>query len=240
MDYIDYILGISFRLYQSAMYPKGFTKLSKLLQNFNLSLEVLNTRLPDNARTLRKRLWNLLKIPRMSTFAIGAIINEGVSCLPEDSCFVNIGVWHGFTFLAGLIDNPHKRCIGVDNFSEYDAPREQLMKRFNRYKSPQHFFYEMDYREYFEKVHTGQIGFYIYDGDHSYNDQLTGLQIAEPFFSNSCFILIDDTNWMSPREATLKFIEKSAHKYQIILDKTTCIEDHPTFWNGIMILQKLP
>jgi hypothetical protein len=76
----------------------------------------------------------------MSTFAIGAMINEGVARMPDGCCFLNIGVWHGFTFLAGLVNNPHKRCIGVDNFSEYDAPREQLLKRFNQYKSSQHFF----------------------------------------------------------------------------------------------------
>ena len=238
MDYVDYIQGISFRFYKPLMYPKGFTKLSRLLKHFSLSLETLNTKLPYNAKSTQKRLVDLLKIPRMSTFAIGAIINEGVSQMPDECCFVNIGVWHGFTFLAGIIDNPHKRCIGIDNFSEFDGPKDLFLKRFTQYKSPYHSFYDMDYGEYFRNVHEGQIGLYMYDGNHSYGDQRKGLQLAEPFFSDNCVILIDDTNRSEPRQATLDFIQESSSQYRIILDETTCIADHPTFWDGIMILQR--
>jgi hypothetical protein len=221
------------------MYPKGFTRLSRLLKRFNLSLEILNTKLPYNAKITQNMLVDLLKIPRMSTFAIGAIINEGVSQMPKDSCFLNIGVWHGFTFLAGIIDNPHKRCIGVDNFSKFDGPKELFLKRFIQYKSSNHYFYDIDYKEYFTSVHKGQIGLYMYDGNHSYEDQRKGLQLAEPFFSDNCFILIDDINLKDPRQATLNFIQESSSQYRIILDETTCIGDHPTFWDGIMILQRV-
>lgn len=41
----------------------------------------------------------------------------------------------------------------------------------------------MDYEQYFLTKHKGKIGFYIYDGDYSYKNQLKGLQIAEPFFA---------------------------------------------------------
>lgn len=239
MDYLEYIQRISFRFYNPGIYPKGFTKLNRLLQRFNLSLEILNTRLPYHAKITQNRLIDLLEIPKMSTFAIGSIINEGVAQMPRESCFINIGVWHGFTFLAGIVGNPHKRCIGVDNFSKFDGPKELFLKRFTQYKSPNHFFYDMDYKDYFTTVHAGQIGLYMYDGNHSYDDQRKGLQLAEPFFSNNCFILIDDTNRNEPRQATLDFIQDSSSRYQIILDKTTCIADHPTFWDGLIILQKV-
>jgi hypothetical protein len=240
MEYVEFIQKISFRFYQPWMYPKGFTKLSKILKKFTVSLEVLNTRLPEHAQVLQGRLIELLTIPRMSTFAIGTILNEGVSRLADQTCFVNVGVWHGFTLLAGMKDNPHQRCIGIDNFSEFESPKAALMERFERYKSPQHAFYEMDYRAYFRQVHQGQIGLYLYDGEHSYANQLQGLRIVEPFLAEHGIILIDDTNRPDPRQATLDFISQSPHHYRIVLDQQTCIGDHPTFWNGLMILEKMP
>src|SRR5262249_7442379 len=95
-----------------------------------------------------------------------------------------------------------------------------------------------DYREYFSKMHREPIGLYVYDGDHSYDNQLIGLQAAEPFFAKGCIILVDDTNWLEPRNATLDFISKSSYEYRILFDTTTCSNRHPTLWNGIMVLQR--
>jgi hypothetical protein len=130
MEYIEYIQQVSFRFYPPMMYPKGFTRLSQLLRLFNLSFEMLNTRLPEHEKQMRHRLADLLAIPRMSTFAIAAMLNEGVRHLTHGECFVNIGVWNGFTLLAGTKDNPETHCIGVDNFSEFDGPKAQFLERF--------------------------------------------------------------------------------------------------------------
>ena len=89
-------------------------------------------------------------------------------------------------------------------------------------------------------MHTGKIGFYIYDGDHDYDNQLNGLRLAEPFFSQNCIIFVDDTNEEEPRQATLDFIGKSPHQYQILLSEGTLFNGHPTLWNGIMVLERVP
>lgn len=47
----------------------------------------------------------------MSTFAIGAIINRAVRQMPSNTGYVNVGRWHGFTLLAGMLGNAKKRCI---------------------------------------------------------------------------------------------------------------------------------
>ena len=175
----------------------------------------------------------------MSTFAIGAIINRITSQIPDDESFVNVGVWHGFTFLSGIIHNS-KKCIGIDNFSQFGGPREEFLKEFVKYRTGNHTFVEMDYEEYFAKTHQETpIGFYIYDGHHSYENQLKGLQIAEPFFSKDCIILIDDTNLPEVEKANLDFITQSSNSYRILLDTKTYCNAHPTYWNGIMIFQKI-
>jgi len=240
MRYADYIAGFSFRFIKpDQAIPAAYHKLSSLLWRVNISLEIANTRVPEEGRTMKRRLHPLCRIPRMSTFAIAAMINRGVSEMRPGDAFVNIGVWHGFTLLSAMIDNPEKVCIGVDNFTEFGGPRAAFEERFHGRKTDSHFFYEMGYQEYFTKVHQGPIGFYIYDGGHSYDDQILGLRLAEPFFSQHCIILVDDTNWDEPRKATEEFVSKSANRYDVILDKATCCNKHPTFWNGVMVLKRI-
>ena len=79
----------------------------------------------------------------------------------------------------------------------------------------------MDYQEYFSRMHQQKIGFYIYDGGHEYEDQLKGLKVAEPYFSDNCMILVDDTNWKDPRQATSILCKTVPHQYKLLLDRKT-------------------
>lgn len=240
MEYQEYIVGIAFRFLQPHMaVPRGYHRLAWLLEKAGLSAESLNTSLPDDARGMRRRLREICRIQKMSTFAVGAMINRGVSHMPDSEVFVNVGVWRGFTFLSGLIGNERKRCVGIDNFSEFGGPKEEFLERFNRYKGANHSFHAMDYVTYFAKVHQGPIGYYLYDGHHGYDSQLQGLQVAEPFFSRNCIVMVDDTNWDEPRRATMDFIAQSPHRYKILLDATTSCNRHPTLWNGVIVFQRV-
>ena len=191
MNYPEFINNISFRFIQPETKPfVGLGTLKRSMLKLNMPLDVLNTVLPEKHEEYKSRLREVCKVPRMSTFGVGAMINRGVAALKPGEAFVNVGVWNGFTFLSGVAHNPDITCVGVDNFSEFGGPREAFLERFNRLKSPNHSFYDMDYQEYFKNVHKGKIGFYIYDGGHKYADQLKGLQIAEPYFSDNCIILV--------------------------------------------------
>ncbi len=242
MNYEEFLQSISFRLLKPSTPMGGFwAKAIQRLEKMGISIERANTLVPESGVHVWDDVGALCRVPKMSTFAIGAIIRRSVAEMSPNDTFVNVGVWNGFTFLAGLAANPEKSCIGVDNFSEHGAAaREQFYRRFRKLASPRHQFYEMDYREYFANLHQGPIGFYIYDGNHQYEHQLQGLRIAEPHFSENCVFLIDDTNWDEPRQATLDFISHSRHGYRLLLDQRTASNGHPTFWNGIMVFRRIP
>jgi hypothetical protein len=163
--------------------------------------------------------------------------------MPTGSAYVNVGVWHGFTFLAGMAGNEDRRCIGIDNFSMdivplYGDVRSSFLERFERLRAPLHEFHEIDYRDYFRDVHDGPIGVYVYDGEHSYENQLGGLEAAEPFFAPGCVVLIDDAFAEQARRATMGFVESRAGDYEVIFDQATASKGHPTFWNGITVFRK--
>lgn len=236
----DFLTELSFRYIKPNMYlPQLYFILKEKLERlFPFSFETLNIRGSREQRQIKKKLNSLAKIPHCSTMGIGIIINKAVSLMPNDQTFVNVGVWHGFTFLAGLIGNPGKICIGIDNFSEFGGPKTEFLQRFNLNKGKNHYFYEMDYQEYFKKKHQLPIGVYIYDGNHSYENQLQGLQVAEPFFAKGCIIIVDDINLSAARKATIEFITAKKDQYKLLLYQPTPNVSHPTFWDGILIFQK--
>ncbi len=73
---------------------------------------------------------------------------------------------------------------------------------------------------------------------HSYDNQLGGLRAAEPFLADGALVLVDDTNWDEPRQATLDFVAASGGDFEVVLDLRTTAEDHPTLRNGVMALRK--
>ena len=203
------------------------------------SIESINTVFPADDHAIKERLRPIADVPRMSTLALAAIINRAVAQMPEDQAYLNIGVWNGYSFLAGMLGNSHKRCIGVDNFSQFGGPEDDFRRRFEKYRSPAHSFHDLDYEVYLRTQHKEPLGVYFYDGEHSYKNQYTGLRAAEKFFAPGCWILVDDTNWDEPREATLEFIRRSRRRYRLVLDVRTPYSGHPTWWNGLMLLQHL-
>jgi tetratricopeptide (TPR) repeat protein len=231
-DIEDFVSKITFR-----WLPPDHVTPPQMHELHGRGLEFSNTVFPERDAEIKESLLRLQLVPRMSTMAIAAVIQRAVSQMPEQLSFVNVGVWHGFSFLAGLLGNPQKRCIGVDNFSQFGGPEEEFRERYESLRGPRHSFHAMDYREYFQDVHEGLVGVYFYDGEHSYENQLHGLEVAEPFFAPGCLILVDDTNWEDPRKATLDFMNSRPGQYKILWDVQTADTRHISWWNGLMILQ---
>jgi hypothetical protein len=239
MDIQTYISHIKFRWIRPHT-PVLSIAFDQLAQHLKLSVlfEIHNTTLPGNNQHSEQHLRDLCFIPKMSTYAIGAIINHAVRLMPQKHAYVNVGVWNGFSLLAGMARNQEKLCIGVDNFSEFGGPKRAFQKRFSQLGSAKHHFFEMDYVDYFNNTHDAPIGVYLYDGNHSYPDQLRALQLAEPFFSDNCIVLVDDANYPAVKQATFDFIKGSSHSYQMISHRSTFCNHHPTFWNGLMVFRR--
>lgn len=200
--------------------------------------ERINTE-SDIECSIREALEDLLEVPRMSSLAIALLLNCAVRNLREDECFLNVGVWHGFSLFAAMIANETKRCIGVDNFSQFGGPRHCFFEYFKRYAAPRHEFYDSDYMTYLTTARSLKLGVYFYDGPHSYQEQLNALHAAEPYYAKDCLIFVDDVNWQEPRLAIDDFLTSRETQYQKVFDVSTAHNCHPTYWNGLIILRRL-
>jgi hypothetical protein len=94
----------------------------------------------------------------------------------------------------------------------------------------------LDYVKYFRDQHTAPIGFYVYDGPHDYENQKNGLVAAEPWLAPDALIMVDDTNDDIARNATFDFIAGRNDRYRVLLDERTAGNEHPTWWNGVMLI----
>lgn len=65
------------------------------------------------------------------------------------------------------------------------------------------------------------------------------MKVAEPFFAENYLTFVDDTNGDAARQGTLDFIAHSSLKYQMLLDRRTSRSRHPTFWNGLIVFQRV-
>jgi len=223
----EYIFRIKKIIYKILNKEKNFIFSNLIIKNKNKSDLILKK--------------ELMKIDSMSTYAIGHVINKICQKLNNDENYVNIGVWKGFSLIAGML-NTNCSVYGNDNFSQFDGPKEEFTKKFNLLKSKdKHFFYECDYKNFFTKYEKlkKSINFYYYDGEHSYKNQFENLIIAKDYFKSGTIILVDDVNFQEVEAGTKDFISKYPNDYKILKDiKTANNHCHPSYWNGLFLFQK--
>ena len=178
------------------------------------------------------------KINGMSTLTNALIINKLCKSIKRYN-YVNIGCWEGFSLISGMIGT-NCNVYGVDNFSQFNGPKKQFYKNFNKYKKKNHYFYNLDYKVFFEKKwkKNKKIHLYFYDGNHSYQDQLESLIIANKYFVKGSIAIIDDTNIPDVERATMDFLKLNPNKFEILINKKTHSNGHYTFWNGLIIIMK--
>jgi Methyltransferase domain len=208
-----------------------------LIQTQANPLEVAIAHFGGRDSSLKQRLHPLLSIRRMSRLMNAAVINTAVGEMADGEEFVNVGVWNGFTMLAAMAGNEHKNCCGVDNFSEFGGPKDDFLEQFTARRSRRHRFLDQDYVDFFAAGLDRPLRVYLYDGEHSYENQYRGLLIADPFYADDAVIVVDDTNLDRARDATLQFAQDSRLEWEVIYDQRTSSIRHPTLWNGLMVLE---
>ena len=245
MNIDDIFENIDFKIKPNQNYRKEYIFRAKkrfykiINQDRNFSFSNLVIKNEEKSDLILKK--ELLKIDSMSTFAIGYVINKICQELNDNENYVNIGVWKGFSMIAGML-NTNCNVYGNDNFSQFDGPKKEFIRKFNSLKNEEkHFFYECDYKDFFkdfEKLKKS-ISFYYYDGEHTYKNQFENLIIAKEYFKSGTIILVDDVNFQEVESGTKDFISKYPNEYKIIKDiKTANNHCHPSYWNGLFLFQK--
>lgn len=106
----EFIQGITFNY----CYP-----FENRLKNYSPAKELNNIKWPIDDISFRKKLKNIINIPKEVAYATGGIINKAVELMPKDSVYVCFGVGPcGFPWIVSMLGNKGKRCIGIDSIKK--------------------------------------------------------------------------------------------------------------------------
>jgi precorrin-6B methylase 2 len=200
----------------------------------------------------RMRILKDNQIFGMTTENIQFLINECVRITADSCVYLEIGTFLGSTIISAALYNSQARCISIDNFSQFRFKKNKnlamLKENIQKFKDIRNIeFYCLDYKRAISHIFSKEPGLkvdiYFYDGNHSYKDQLKGLNIILPHLSEKCIILIDDINWPLVQAATHDFLKqhndfKSVFKITTSVNLPIAKKGADDWWNGFEIITR--
>jgi predicted O-methyltransferase YrrM len=166
-----------------------------------------------------------------------ALLNLAARCLGPGEAYVEVGVFHGASLIAAMLGNEGKRFVAIDSFEFRDTSLEKVEANLARYglELP-----EIVGGDAFELVPAGAledvvIGVWYYDASHSYEAQLEGLRIAEPYLAPGALVIVDDTDWDDVDRAMDDYVASQTRARRILtIDGKS--RGAPQWWEGMQVL----
>ena len=177
------------------------------------------------------------QIENLTAENVLALLNLAASCLGPDEAYIEVGVYHGASLIAAMLGNEDHRFVGIDNFEFRDGSPEHVEGNLQRFGVPRP---DLLLGDAFELVPSGvlgdtPVGVWYYDASHSYEDQLEGLRIAEPYLAPGALMIVDDTDWEQVERAMDDYLAEQPRARRILaLDGKD--RGFPQWWEGIQAL----
>ncbi len=179
-----------------------------------------------------------LDIQGMSSAKVRHFLNN--LCSLPNTHYLEIGVWHGSTWISALLGNEAtiSSAVAIDNWSQFAENGTEFLSNCHRFLPNFPFkFYSADcFSLNANSTCKSPVSIYFFDGEHSelahelafthYNSVLDDLFIA----------VIDDWNYPPVQIGTENAFKKL--NYTILYEKhlpSTCLGDLDNWWNGLYV-----
>jgi predicted O-methyltransferase YrrM len=168
-----------------------------------------------------------------------ALLNLAARCVAPDETYVEVGAFRGSSLIGALLDNDGVECVAIDDFSHSGASRDELERNLARFG--------VDGRvtilegDAFELLPGGalagrRVGVYYYDAAHTYEQQLDGLLLAEPYLVEDALLIVDDTDW--------DFVDAAVRDYRTQRPNVASLvrivgkdKGQPWWWEGVEVME---
>jgi protein O-GlcNAc transferase len=166
-----------------------------------------------------------------------ALLNLAASHLAADELYVEIGSFRGTSLIAAMLGNGGKRFVAIDDFSMEDASRAQLESNLEEFDLSGATIIEGDAFAILrgDALDRGRVGVYYYDAAHTYEQQLDGLRLAEPYLAQRALLIVDDTDWDFVARATRDYLE-AEERARLLVDISGKDAGQPAWWEGVQVL----
>jgi predicted O-methyltransferase YrrM len=166
-----------------------------------------------------------------------ALLNTAASKLPAGETYVEVGSFRGTSLIAAMLGNEGKAFIAIDDFSMRDASRRALEENLRRFGLEDATILEGDAFDILrdDAFPPESVGVYYYDAAHTYEQQLDGLRLAEPYLAPRALLIVDDTDWDFVAEATRDYLTMEP-RAELILELPGKKAGRPEWWEGVQVL----
>jgi hypothetical protein len=177
-----------------------------------------------------------LKLNGATGSKVIGILQRFANLLPEDQCYVEIGVVKGMSLINTAFAAPKIEAFGIDNFAQFDKDKKNqtiIEERCKNHQVKNTRLINLDFEEALENLEkyigNKKIGLFFIDGPHDYRSQLVCLIMAKKHLAENCIILVDNSNYNHVRQANRDFLA-SHPEYKMIFEAYS--KSHPANLRG--------
>ena len=188
---------------------------------FEPALHALFDEFPVSPNPNGRRFTRILdEVPGLACENNLALLNLAASMLEPGESYVEVGSLRGTSLIAAMVGNDDADFVAIDDFSMQDGSRKQLERNVEQFGLEVPTIVEGDA---FQVIPSGalagkSVGVYYYDAGHSYEQQLDGLRMIEPWLADRALLIVDDTDWEQVERATRDYLEQPAQGAPARLD----------------------
>lgn len=207
------------------------------VERFARELPLLFDDFPRSASPRDRRFERVLaEVPGLGAENNLALVALAASLLDTGESYVEVGAWMGRSLIAAALA-AERDVVGIDDFSFRDGSRQELEANLARFGVGRVTILEGDaFRLLRERALEGRrVGVYYYDAAHSYEEQLDGLRLAEPYLAERALVVVDDSDWTQVAAATRDYLA-SEPRARLLLEIEGSSRGQPHWWEGVQLI----
>jgi hypothetical protein len=165
-----------------------------------------------------------------------ALIAAATSVLPNGESYVEAGSLKGASLIAASYGKDGD-FVGIDDFSMAEGNRKRLAANLEAFGCAHATVLEGDVFDVLRSGALGdrRVGIYYYDAGHSFEEQVAGLRLIEPYLADEALLIVDDTDW--------ERVERAVDAYLAAQPDATALlridgkdRGAPHWWEGMRVL----
>ena len=208
------------------------------VDRFEPALHALFDDFPVSDEPHGRRFTRILdEVPGLTRENNLALLNLAASLLEPGECYVEVGTYRGTSLIGAMVGNDEADFVAIDDFTMEGGSREQLDANLERFAVEPPTIIEGDA---FQLVPGGAlegrtVGVYYYDAGHTYEKQLDGLRMVEPWLAERALLIVDDTDWADVERATRDYLEQQP-RARVLVWIPGKDNGYPHWWEGVKVL----
>jgi protein O-GlcNAc transferase len=208
------------------------------IDRFEPALHALFDEFPVSSHPNGRRFTRILdEVPGLTRENNLALLNLAASMLEPDESYIEVGTYRGTSLIGAMVGNDDGDFVAIDNFSMEGSSRKRLEENLKHFALEAPTIIEGDA---FELVPAGalagkSVGVYYWDEGHTYEKQLDGLRMIEPWLADRALLIVDDTDWEDVERATRDYLEQQPNA-RLLVWIPGKDNGYPHWWEGVKVL----